>query len=768
MASPDRVNQRRDIFASVRPVAGDGGRDSTVHDKISQFNSLSMSMQSRQLERKSADAALKRAMLGREEAEAEMKRLKEEARVLRQEIEEGKERERRVGERLETIMENYGRAKETHAHTEALWEKEIRRARKENFKAQSTIVKLQEDLKNTRAATKLVEESLQHEKDRCHAQEQETKKAQATIAQLQEEMITHSAETNSIEESLQYEKDRCQAQEQETLKAQATIAKLEEEIKAHSAENNSIEESLQYEKDRSQTRDQELFKARSTITKLHEDLKTARGATKTAQESLLKEKEKTRAQEHEIFEAKYQVSSLQDQLEQALERMKLVEQERDAYKTAAKNEEVARLAAEGRIPLPAEESDNEFASPPRKRRIGSTIRCKDPRVSLSTMEVVSSASLELELEDLSEQVQWERQRADRAQEMIEFMQAECQMHCCPASKSKRRTSMLAMQLPRASPQKSRLSLEATIQEERSAPPEHAPSPAQQQELKPAKVRKGARRSTVFLPQEGVFRTVSEQEAIELEAQRKAEIVIEAHEETEPELSPSKGKQEAHQRTFARTPPVEPSAYDFAPSRASLMSLIDTPRMNAQADSLPNLHSIPTVSDHNSAQEGLKRYLAAVAEDEMDVKPEVVPEPEPFSLPQKRPSAGSSRSSSKAVYTVTTTVPLQDERSSSSTFSQRMRTASSSSSASFDTTDPAMDPTMTREEALAKIQERRGRARSVTRGTAPSQSRPASAMSRPTSAMSRPASVMSRPTSAMSRRDQSRMGRVGSRSRSRNS
>lgn len=104
MASPDRVNQRRDIFASVRPPAGDGGRDSTVHDKISQFNSLSMSMQSRQLERKSADAALKRAMLGREEAEAEMKRLKEEARVLRQEIEEGKERERRVGERLETIM----------------------------------------------------------------------------------------------------------------------------------------------------------------------------------------------------------------------------------------------------------------------------------------------------------------------------------------------------------------------------------------------------------------------------------------------------------------------------------------------------------------------------------------------------------------------------------------------------------------------------------------------------------------------------------------
>ncbi|KAM0264695.1 hypothetical protein ACHAQJ_000520 [Trichoderma viride] len=700
MASPDRVNQRREtLFATLRaqgaaPATADGGRDSTVHDKISQFNNLSMSMQSRQLERKTADAALKRAMLGREEAEAEMRRLKEEGRVLRQEIEEGKERERRVGERLETIMENYGRAKETHAHTQALWEKEIRRARKENFKAQSTIVKLQEDLKNTRAATKLVEESLQHEKERSRAQEEEN------------------------------------------LKAQSIIAKLQDDIKASSAETNLVEESLQYEKDRSQARDQEHFKARSTITKLHEDIKTARGATKVAQESLQKEKEKTRAQEHEIFEAKYQISSLQDQLEQALARIKLVEQERDAYKTAAKNEEVARLAAEGRIPLPAEESDDEFASPPRKRRIGSTIRCKDPRVSLSTMEVVSSAAHELEIEELTEQVQWERQRADRAQEMIEFMQAECQMHCCPCSKSKRRTSMLAMQqLPRASPQKSRLSMEASIQEEKSAPTEPLPSPVQQQELKLGKVRKGARRSTVFLPKEGVFRTVSEQEAIELEAQQKAEIVIEAHEGAERELPSPTEKKEAHQRTFARTPSVEPSTYDFAHGRSSLMSLINAPRIDAQADSLPNLHSIPTIPDNEPAQEGLMRYRAAVAaaaaaEDEKDVKLVAAPEQERFSLPQKRPSAGS-RSSSKAVYTVTTTtsVPVRDERSSSSSFSQRLRTASNSSSASFDMSDPAMTPTMTREEALAKIHERRGRARSATRGAATPQSRPTSGMGR---------------------------------------
>lgn len=81
-------------------------RDSigSVHDKISQFNNMSIAMQSKQLERKTADAALKRAMLGREEAEAELRKNKGEIKSLQKAVEEGKERERRVGERLEAVM----------------------------------------------------------------------------------------------------------------------------------------------------------------------------------------------------------------------------------------------------------------------------------------------------------------------------------------------------------------------------------------------------------------------------------------------------------------------------------------------------------------------------------------------------------------------------------------------------------------------------------------------------------------------------------------
>jgi hypothetical protein len=112
--SPERVNQQRpqsmyepeSDSPSIHRLSESKGhshsRDSSVHEKITQFNSLAF--QGKQLERKATDAALKRAMLGREEAESEMRRYKEETRALRRQVEEGRERERKVGERLETVM----------------------------------------------------------------------------------------------------------------------------------------------------------------------------------------------------------------------------------------------------------------------------------------------------------------------------------------------------------------------------------------------------------------------------------------------------------------------------------------------------------------------------------------------------------------------------------------------------------------------------------------------------------------------------------------
>jgi len=75
-ATPERVNQQRKEQFNASPSNGGHSRDSSVHDKVAKFDSLAS--QSKALERKAADAALKRAMLGREEAESEMRKYREE------------------------------------------------------------------------------------------------------------------------------------------------------------------------------------------------------------------------------------------------------------------------------------------------------------------------------------------------------------------------------------------------------------------------------------------------------------------------------------------------------------------------------------------------------------------------------------------------------------------------------------------------------------------------------------------------------------------
>ncbi|KAK2597979.1 hypothetical protein QQS21_005895 [Conoideocrella luteorostrata] len=616
--TPERVNRRDSIFSALRGES----RDSSVHEKISQFNNLSIAMQSKQMERKTADAALKRAMVGREEAEAELKRLRGETLLLRKEVDEGRERERKVGERLEAVMDNYGRAKETHAHTQALWEKEIRRARKENFKSQSVIVKLQEELKSARSAAKTIEDSLQREKERSKVREQEA------------------------------------------------------------------------------------------------------------------------------FTARYQIVGVQEQLDKAVECIKVVEQERDAFKTAAKNEEVARIAAEGRLPLPVtQDPTDEFASP--KKKAASAKRQGEraaARVSLSTMEIMSSAASEMEIEELTTQVLWERQRAERAQEMIEFLQAECQMRLCSCSKTKNaRKSVEAPQKRRrvsveekeeqevvpavvkeetASPHSQRAPSHSSLRNSRRSTqpqvqpaevqqpepkvdlepetepePEPEPAPEYEREQEPPRIksRKEPRRSTIFCPKEGIFRTVSEQEAAALEAQEKAVVHVEPaiHEDMNADEPLPTTEGDGSPRMYARTPSVEPPAFALlGQERNSLDFLLDAPRDDVQsAQLLPSIPSIPVAVSDEPARKSTQ-------EAEQSLSPAGSPEPRPHST-------------STASFTVTTTVPLRHEKArSSSSFNERLRTPSHGSSASFDTNDPAMTPTMTREQALAKIRERRGRARSA--------------------------------------------------------
>ncbi|KAK4186230.1 hypothetical protein QBC35DRAFT_387710 [Podospora australis] len=573
-----------------------GGRDSSVHEKINQFNSLAV--QSKQLERKTADAALKRAMLGREEAEADMRRYRDEARTLRRMVkdaeklvEEGRERERKVGERLETVMESYGRAKETHEHTKELWEKEIRRARKETFKTQSNLVKLQEELKSCRMAQKAADEALQHEKE----------------------------------------------------------------------------------------------------------LSTARAK--------------------EAFDANCQLLNLQEQLDEALERIKMLEAERDSLKIVAEAREKVRSV-----------------SPDAKRRQEDCDEHLAPRKRARTSSISSASTQVPDFDELYRLWQWEKQRADRAVQQVQFLETECQLRICAAGKALRRSTNSSRY---SSPRRKRGSLmrkadagDALILKEspRASPEPPAPTP---------------KRSKTDLLREDIE---------------------ERHSLFRPPVRSDK-----QSFRFSRTPSIEPP--DLALSgldkdRTSLLSLLDAPH---QDDSLAPVFNIPTMPGPDpTVQAQVKR------EDEEEQKPVVAPAAPPpgkrpapiltsttnlpredsyspalsaLSVPHSEPPLNNSSVANPieapplvprphtstshyrtnittTVKTTTTKVPLKEENQDPNLAQRLMklqRTPSRNGGGdndwdkpSFDVNNPALTPTMTREQALEQIKERRGRARSVGR------------------------------------------------------
>lgn len=626
------------IHSLIAPSQHGHSRDSSVSDKISQFNTLASHTD--KVDRKQTAAALERAKVGREQAVAEARRYREEARALRKQVEEGKDRERKVGERLENVMvsyipskpcdlanhyllprmfvliktwcvlqESYGRAKETHAHTQSLWEKEIRRTRKETFKSQSAIVKLQEELKEARRAQK------------------------------------------------------------------------------------SAEESLTREKERSSNREQEAFQARYNLAGVQEQL------------------DKTRSE-----------------LDQALDRIKTVEQERDAFKTLAKTEEdIARIAAEGRLPLPSADEDDEedeFASPK---------KTKSRVVSLSQVEVKSSAASEAEIEELTRLWQWEKQRAERANDHIEYLEAECRLHACSCMKKRPRSSMSLLSpkrqkrgepVPLADPSdRMILSEKATL-----PAPQETPAHAMPQPTKPKKIeRKGERRATIFLPDQGTFQTVSMEEAEQMEKGRAQEP--EPCDVDRPmEDAPAPVEEAQMPERYTRTPSVEPPSFaTLGPERASLVSLLNAPQ---QEDSMeisdPALTAIPgavftenrkvtaiKISGERSTQPQARRAPLQA----QDPNVEMIQEQNPYKASfNSRPHTTTSIYSAS---TTTTTIPLREETDEPSMAKKLLalqRTPSRGRVAdddgpTWDVNNPALTPTMTREQALAKIRERRGRAKS---------------------------------------------------------
>ena len=200
--------------------------------------------------------------------------------------------------------------------------------------------------------------------------------------------------------------------------------------------------------------------------------------------------------------------------------------------------------------------------------------------------------------------------------------------------------------------------------------------------------RGERRSTIFCPREGIFRTVSQAEAEEHEAV--AEVAEGSG--TEDEVSP-----EAEEREYSRTPSVEPPSISLhAQDRISLLSLLNAPH-DAQADPSPVTFNIPSMP------------ITPCTTTLTTSAPHTAPEdPGPSQTTQPPSPTDPERPHTAAAFytvrTTTTTVPVRETFRNEEYRDEACRTPSAGSVRACALT-PA---TMTRDEALAKIRERRAR------------------------------------------------------------
>ncbi|KAJ5642364.1 hypothetical protein N7490_006364 [Penicillium lividum] len=180
---------------------------SEVQAKVAFLNSLARGgSPSAQAQAAINNAALQRAILGREEAESALASAQED-------LSEAQSRERRISERLESLLEELHGTKERQANERSIFEKEIRKARKEAFRAGSTLVKLQEELKHAKSESKALKDEVATEREAKDRAKQEAFERAYALAGLTEELEVLKGKFRSIEASSQSDKLEVRAQE---------------------------------------------------------------------------------------------------------------------------------------------------------------------------------------------------------------------------------------------------------------------------------------------------------------------------------------------------------------------------------------------------------------------------------------------------------------------------------------------------------------------------------------------------------------------------
>ena len=128
------------------------------------------------------------------------------------------------GTKLTVRQEEFNRHRETSGSQISVYEKEVRKAKKEAFKSSSAVLKLQEDLKSMRNTLRVAQANLDMEKRKVQQHEQETFDAQYQLVAVQEELEKLRTHMKAIEEERDASKTSLHKEEVARIAAEGMIA----------------------------------------------------------------------------------------------------------------------------------------------------------------------------------------------------------------------------------------------------------------------------------------------------------------------------------------------------------------------------------------------------------------------------------------------------------------------------------------------------------------------------------------------------------------
>ena len=143
--------------------------------------------------------------------------------------------------------------------------------------------------------------------------------------------------------------------------------------------------------------------------------------------------------------ANQELSTMTNDLERLRKQLEVAEAEKAALKTNLQEEEVARIALEGRIALPASQEDDEdlFSSP---RKPASPKKLQRSPLSDDKENVGVVTKKMMESKRLQEEVDAEKTRREAAEEMVEFLRMECAFKCCGCASTGRHARAMRMSM----------------------------------------------------------------------------------------------------------------------------------------------------------------------------------------------------------------------------------------------------------------------------------------------------------------------------------